>query len=68
MNSTETVPTVLEGDIGGIIPALPDTPESVQSVRSGAGCNISIKGVAVNGGSGWYFPLSDSNKSGCGKG
>ena len=36
-NSAATVLTFLEGDIGGRIPALPATPENIQSVRSGAG-------------------------------
>ena len=37
MNFTETVLTVLEGDIGGRISTLPDTPDNIQSVRSGSG-------------------------------
>ena len=62
-----TVPTVLEGDIGGRIPALPDTPENIQFVRSGAGFHGGIKRVSGNGSSGWYLPPPDPGESGRGK-
>ena len=61
--STATVPTVSEGDLGGRITVLPDTPENIQSVRSGAGCHGGIKGVADNGGCGCYFSPPDPDKS-----
>ena len=50
-----TVPTVSDGEVGGIIPALPATPEKIQSMRSGVVCHRGIKVVAVNGSSGWSF-------------
>ena len=60
--------TVSEGEIGGRIHALPDTPENIQSVRSGVGCHGGIKGVAGNGGGSWYFPPPDPDQSGGDKG
>ena len=39
----------------GRIPALPATPENIQSLRSGTRCHGGIKGVAGNGVGGWYF-------------
>ena len=61
--SAVTLPTILEGEIGGRIPALPATPENIQSVRCGAGCHVGIEGVASNGGGGWYFRPPDPDES-----
>ena len=66
--SSKTVPIFLEGKIGGIIPSLPDTPENIQTMRSGTGCYGEIKEVAQNGDGGWYFSIPNPDKYGRGKG
>ena len=57
------VPTVLEGEIGGRNPTLTATPDNITYVRSGAGFHCGIKGVAGNGGGGWYFPTPKISES-----
>ena len=66
--SAATMPTVSEKDIWGSIPALPDTPENILSVRSGTGCYGGIKEVARNGDGGSYFSIPNPDKYGGGKG
>ena len=68
MKSAVMVPTVLEGEIGGIITVLPATPENIQFEISGTGCHSGIKGEAGNGGGGWYFSPPEPNKYCRGKG
>ena len=68
MKSAVMVPTVLEGEIGGIITVLPATPENIQFEISGTGCHSGIKGVDRSGGNGGYFSLLNINESSGGKG
>ena len=62
------MPTVLEGEIEEIIPALPATPDNIQSMRRGMGFRGGIELVSVNGYGGWYFSPPDPDESSRGEG